>query len=181
MFTFAFLPFFPFFLLRQRIEFIYYLVLCLIVPKFVRFFLLFFFPNVSLYAFPESICGVYHSERFLWAALVSVILSESLVCFDNHLKNLASQFDFFFPRQNKKKGYFPLAVIPLFHWTVGRQVMWILAETFWILSRIFGRFWEVPDACLLFCSPKHLHFQKLLLILWVGIRKRFPLLSAFHH
>lgn len=105
---FAFLPFFPFFLLRQRIEFIYYLVLCLIVPKFVRFFsTFFFFPNVSLYAFPESICGVYHSERFSRAALVSVILSESLVCFDNHLKNLASQFDFFFPRQNKEKDISP--------------------------------------------------------------------------
>lgn len=118
-----------------------YLVLCLIVPKFVRFFCL-FFSNIRLYTFPENICGVYHKERFLWAVLTSVILSESLLCFDNHLKNLASQFNFF-PRQ--KNEYFPLSLIPLFHWTIGRWVMWIPAEPLGILTRIFGRFWEVSD------------------------------------
>lgn len=54
---FAFLPFFPFFLLRQRIEFIYYLVLCLIVPKFVRFFSTFFFSQ------RQSLC---FSWKYLW-------------------------------------------------------------------------------------------------------------------
>lgn len=76
---FAFLPFFPFFLLRQRIEFIYYLVLCLIVPKFVRFFSTFFF-------FPTSVFML-----FLKVFVVFITVKDSLelrwsqLFYQNHL------------------------------------------------------------------------------------------------
>lgn len=44
------------FLLGQSLEFMDYLVLCLIVPKFVRFFLAFFFQH-------QSLC---FSWKYLW-------------------------------------------------------------------------------------------------------------------
>lgn len=58
-------------------------------------FFWFFFFNFGLYAFPENIFVVYCSERSFYAGLTSAISSEVLACFNTHLKNLASQFDFF--------------------------------------------------------------------------------------